>query len=1104
MCAVLGSAHADALREGFTNPPNSARPRVWWHWMNGNISQDGIRKDFEWMQRTGIGGVQNFDANLTTPQIVEKRLVYMTPEWKSAFRYAASLANDLDLELAIASSPGWSETGGPWVQPKDGMKKLVWSETHVDGGKQFNGKLAEPPRITGSYQNLPSNDPLAAMSGNQKYEMPNYYGDIAVLAYSAPSRTEPPRVSVRLANDALVEGALLQDGDLEKSLQVPRGTLEHPTVLTLSFDAPQTIRSATVFVSGQKLFSNPGVVPQLQAKVNGEWRQLAEMPLSIVPTTVSFAAVTAQEFRAVFARRPSDSFAREPLRGAIGGEILDALVGVSEEPIQLSELRLSSDPVVDRFEAKAGFAVERDYYALNSLDAAGVDRTQVIDLTSRMNSDGTLRWTPPRGSWRVIRLGYSLIGATNHPATAEATGLEVDKFDGAAVRDYMETYLRMYRDTVGSDLFGSRGLRALVTDSIEVGPANWTPRLIEHFKRLRGYDPTPWLLSLTGVIVESRQASDAFLYDYRRTLAELIASEHYGTVAAVAHENGLQVYGEALEHNRPLLGDDMAMRSHADVPMAAMWTFGRQTGPAPTSLADMKGAASVAHVYGRNLVAAESLTSVLQPWAHAPADLRRMIDLEFVTGINRPVIHTSVHQPLDDKVPGLSLFIFGQYFNRHETWAEMARPWVTYLSRTSFLLQQGRHVADVAYFYGEEAPLTGLYGQQLIEDARTRYAYDFVNADMLMNQLKVETRELVTNGGARYKALYLGGSSHRMTLPVLRQIAGFAEAGATIVGIAPESSPSLNDDRTEFEALVRRLWAGSPVTNVGRGRVIANKQIETALDSIGVTPDFSYAKARKDNELLFIHRRLDDGDLYFITNRTMRSERIEARFRVTGKTPEVWRADDGTSSLVSYRTEGDSTVVPLELDSDESLFVVFRAPAAASSASIESPIQSTLMQLDGAWDVNLQAGRGAPASIRLEALASLSEQTDPGVKYFSGISTYTKSFTLPKNTHANASVWLDLGQVGDLAEVHVNGKLVGTVWHAPYRLNIGSALKDSGRNQIEVRVANLWVNRLIGDAQPGSQKVTYTPSPTYKADAPLRPSGLIGPVKLLSSSNMHQ
>jgi hypothetical protein len=692
-----------------------------------------------------------------------------------------------------------------------------------------------------------------------------------------------------------------------------------------------------------------------------------------------------------------------------------------------------------------------------------------------------------------VRIGYSLTGKTNHPATAEATGLEVDKYDARAVREYMEHYLGMYGEAAGDGLLGSRGVRAILTDSIEVGASNWTPALLEQFQRLRGYDPKPYLPALTGTIVGSRKQSDAFLYDFRRTLADLIASEHYGTVAKVAHEHGLKVYGEALEGGRPSLGDDIDMRKYADYPMAALWTFSRDRGPKNTARADMKGASSTAHVYGQNVVAAESLTSALAPWAHAPADLRRIIDLEFAYGINRPVIHTSVHQPLDDKQPGVSLAIFGQYFNRHETWAEMARPWVDYMARNSYLLQQGRNVADVAYFYGEEGPLSAQ--ESYFPDVPKRYAYDFVNSDAVLNLLRVEGSDLVVPSGARYKVLYLGGTSNKMTLPVLRRLASLAEAGATIVGQAPVGTPSLGEATDEYQTLVRKLWSGAATTPVGRGRVIVSKDVESALAAIGVPPDLTFTQSTNDSEILFVHRKTDDGDLYFVNNRQNRDETIEARFRVSGRVPELWRADSGTTEPASYRIENGTTVVPLEMKAEDSFFVVFRRPATAVSAVVPKTRYEPVLALDGRWDVAFQSDRGAPPTLTLPTLAPLTEQADAGVKYFSGVATYTRRFDLPKGMKPGQPLMLDLGNVGDVAEIHVNGQLVGTVWLAPYRLDIGAAVRK-GSNQLEIRVANLWVNRLIGDAQPGAAKVAFTTLPTYRADAPLRPSGLIGPVQL--------
>ena len=1098
----VSDAASSTLEEQFRNPPNSARPRVWWHWMNGNISKDGIAKDFAWMKRVGIGGVQNFDANLRTPQGVEKRLVYMQPEWKDAFRFAATEADRLGLELAIAASPGWSETGGPWVPPQDGMKKLVWSETPLAGGHRFRGSLPPLPGTTGPFQTARiSASVTEAISGEKAAESPAFSAQVRVLAFETGGGAALPLPTVTGPDGKLVDAAALWDDDLESALAVARHGKE--PALTLTYARPRTLRSASLYLPGAgDQFLGPNVAPRLEASQDGQaWQTVSELPVGPVSGTVSFAPVTARWFRVVFAPAKGGGLA---MGGMAPGVDLSALGGGTSfimpvaPAIKVGSLRLWGEAKVDRFEAKAGFDIAPDYYSLSQglPEASGIDPVKVIDITDRVKPDGTLDWTPPKGSWRVLRLGYSLTGKTNHPATREATGLEVDKFDGAAVQRYLDHYIAMYRDTTGSGMIGPHGVRALLTDSIEVGPANWTPRMVERFQAARGYDPVPWLPALTGVLVGSRAQSDKFLYDYRRTLAELMSSDHYGTVAQVAHANGLLVYGEALEDLRPSLGDDMSMRSHTDIPMAAMWTYERKVGPRATYLADIKGAASVAHIYGQNLVAAESLTAFMSPWAYGPADLKRVIDLEFVTGVNRPVIHTSVHQPVDDKQPGFTLWIFGQYFNRHEAWAELARPWVDYMARNALMLQQGRNVADVAYFYGEEAPLTGLYGASPIADAPKANAYDFVSADVLATMLKNDGDELVAPGGARYRALFLGGTSRRMTLSALRRIAQLAEGGATIVGPRPESSPSLAGDPSEWSALAARLWSGGDVTAVGKGRVIASTDIEAALAKIGVARDFDYAGAQNRDDLPFIHRKLADGDSYFVVNRRDEPVSVEATFRIAGKAPELWHAETGTYEPASYQIRDGVTVVPLKLAAEESVHVVFRKAATSQSLAIgeEAPVQ--LAEINGPWAVAFQARRGAPATTIMPSLTPLNENSDPGIKYFSGEATYTHDFTAPKGWKPGRPLWLDLGEAREVAQVSVNGRLAGYAWHAPYRIDIGSCAK-SGKNSLSIRVANLWVNRIVGDAQPGATKVTWFTGPGYRNDAPLRRSGLIGPVTLL-------
>lgn len=1106
--AVAASSQT-TLDQQFLDPPQSARPRVWWHWMNGNITKDGIARDLAWMKRIGIGGVQSFDANLQTPQIVDHRLIYMTPEWKDAFRFAAREADRLDLELAIAASPGWSETGGPWVKPADGLKKLVWSQVDVAPGKRPAGALPMPPGITGPFQDLaPGLTIEELISGHGAPAGPSAYGEVGVFAYPVAM---PEGVPVPEARDSLgnrLDAAKLADATLGEGVTLARKDDTTPG-LRLDFGKPVTMRSATVFLPGVSVpFAGSTYTGLLEVSTDGAtWSRLADVTLGTVPSTIGFAPVTGRHFRLVLNAAPPRPSLGAPAPGAAMGGIFEGMAAMMKQrPLVVGSFALKPEALVDRFETKAGFVMSPDYYALAApQDAAhGAAPLSVIDLGARMKSDGTLAWKAPKlpkgHTWRVVRMGWSLLGTTNHPAPPEATGLEVDKYDGPAVRAYLEHYLGMYKEAAGADMIGKRGVRALLTDSIEVGEANWTPRMLDQFQRLRGYDARPWLPALTGALIGTRADTDRFLYDYRRTLADLLASQHYGMVAKVAHENDLIVYGEALEDRRPMLGDDMAMRAHADVPMSALWTFDRKEGPRQTLIADMKGAASVAHLYGQNLVAAESMTAAMAPWAFAPKDLKRFIDLEFASGINRPVIHTSVHVPVEDKKPGLSLFIFGQYFNRNESWAPLAKPWVDYIARSSLLLQKGRNVADLAYFHGEEAPLTGLYADNPVADAPVANAFDFLNFGALTELLTNDGSDVVSPAGARYKAIYLGGTSRMMTLPALQKLALLVEGGATLIGAAPQADPGLASDSPAFAALVARLWPGGASATVGKGRVIAATNAAAGLAAAGVAPDFAFTGGTANASIPFVHRLDGDADIYFLVNQQEAAEQVEARFRVTGKQPELWNAKTGTSKLVSYRIVGNETIVPLTFEGEEAVFVVFRQPAAQTERVVAAPAIKVAAMLDDSWSLAFEAGRGAPATAKMAKLVPLETSQDPGLRYFSGIATYTRTFTAPRNHKPGRALWLDLGAVGDLAQVSLNGVDVGTAWHAPYRLDISKAVRK-GSNTLEIRVANTWVNRLVGDAQPGAVPITWTAMPTYRADAPLRPSGLIGPVRLLESAN---
>jgi len=1105
------------LEQGFMSPPDQAKPRVWWHWMNGNITKDGIRADLEWMHRIGIGGFQNFDAALATPQIVEKRLVYMTPEWKDAFRFATDLADSLHLEMAIAGSPGWSESGGPWVKPEQGMKKYVWSEIYVEGGKPFSGTVPAPPSTTGIFQNLGPEGSMS-MTGQEPAAPPEYYADVAVVAFRLPDADKTmaelqPKVT---SSGGKFDLAILTDGDLAKSEKLPFVKPGENAWIQYEFDQPETMNALTIVgggTGGTFGFGGNSNPRSLEVSDDGvTFRKVTDItPGSIAEKTMSFAPTTGKYFRFNWMTPAPSPFNMGDLGGLGDASDLGEMFGITADMFRgpsgtdVAELVLYTAGRVNRFEDKAGFATPADLYSAATPGVGeneAVNKADVIDLTAEMDTDGTLEWTPPEGRWMIMRLGYSLTGRTNHPASPEATGLEVDKLNAADVKAYFTNYLDQYNDATGG-LMGKHGLQFVITDSYEAGALNWTDNMREEFETRRGYDMTPWLPVLSGHIVESAEASDAFLWDFRRTLADLIKENHYDQLTTILHERNMGRYTESHESGRVFVGDGMEVKSKADVPMSATWTPGGFGGFGETEVAiryraDVRESASVSHIYGQEFVAAESMTAIGTAWAWSPETLKPTADMEMANGLNRFVIHCSPHQPVNDKIPGLGLGPFGQWFTRHETWSEEASAWMTYLARSSYMLQQGKFVADVAYFYGEDNNITALFGEKL-PDIPEGYNYDFVNADALKNVLEVKGGDIITPSGMNYKLLALDANSRYMTLPVLEKIRDMVTAGAVVVGDKPIATPSLSDDKAEFELIADDLWANPSGENkVGKGIVYGGMTVSEALDAMNIPADFAYTKPLDNTHLMFVHHKLGGTDFYWVNNRNTRVEDLEASFRVDGREAEIWHPETGMIEQASFSIENGVTRVPLHLEASDAVFVVFRNKTKELSRTVPAPAEQQLSALEGPWVVKFQENRGAPAEATFETLTPWNENEDTGIKYFSGTGTYTKTINAPADWFSDGKeLWLDLGSVKNIAEVTVNGEPAGIVWKTPFRVNVTGKLKE-GENTIEIKVTNLWVNRLIGDAQPdATEKITYTTMRFYGAKSPLKPSGLLGPVSLV-------
>ena len=1001
------SAQSGTILENFKNPPRDSRPRVWWHWMNANITKEGIRKDLLWMDQAGIVGFHNFDAGLETPQIVDKRLPYMTPEWKDAFNYALDIADSLGMEVTIASSPGWSVTGGPWVSKDDAMKKVTWRDTVVNCKGRFKGKLPEPIVTCGDYQYH-----LRYKDDPHRYD---YYKDIAVIAIKLPD------------NDRTM---------YELGVKETRTA----DAIVYEFPSPQTIRSYTY---GMEDWTYGRYGYALECSDDGvEYRTVSpELPdVNSVMKTVDIPATTARFFR---------------IRNTVGDDWI------------LTYFSLSPMTRVNIDNEKAGFSTSgsmREFWPTPGTDDA-VAMSDVIDITSRYRN-GVLNWNVPAGRWKIFRFGYNLTGKHNSPASPEATGLEVDKMDADAVRRYYKNYLGMYDDASHGRL--GKVISHIMIDSYEAKWQNWTPAMREQFKSRRGYDMTKWLPALTGQILGSSEETERFLSDWRLTIGELIVENHYDVVNDILAPYDMKRYTESQEATKAYLADGMDVKRKADIPMSAFWIKSHFYSSYSMSDADIHESASVAHIYGQNVCAAESFTNdglrnlpERKAYVHSPSSLKPAADAALAAGLNRFVIHCSVHQPLDTAFPGLGLGKYGQWFNRHETWAGEAKSWTDYLTRSSWMLQQGRFRSDIAYYYGETSNITSRFKLEYPVIPQG-YAYDFVSRSTLLNILRIKDGKLVTDTGMCYSVLVVDDEVRYFSDEVRKRLDDIRAAGIPVV--SPDKA----------------------------GEALASKGVKP--DFIIGNPAIRTDQRNPETDIRYVHRSLDSGELYWVANISPDYRTLDASFKTSGRKPVILHADTGAVEPASYSMDGEYTTVRLNMVPDDALFILFEEKTDARECRLPVKICRPVKTVDGDWDVSFQQGRGAPEKAVFHGLKSLDSFPEPGIRYFSGISTYSKDFTL--ESVPDGECWIDLGEVHHMARVTLNGKDLGPVWKKPYRINVEGTVRP-GTNHLEVKVINSWVNRLIGDQQPGAEKITYTAVQYYNADEKTVPSGLVGPVRII-------
>jgi hypothetical protein len=768
-----------------------------------------------------------------------------------------------------------------------------------------------------------------------------------------------------------------------------------------------------------------------------------------------------------------------------------------------------------------------------------VEPKDIVELTAQLKADGTLSWQVPTGDWTIIRMGRRTTGASTRPAPDPGVGLECDKFDAQALNEHLDRYVGTLLKKIGPRA-PAHGLTTLHIDSWEMGAQNWTPTFLAEFQKRRGYDARPWLPVYTGRAIQSLEQSDRFLWDIRLTAQELVLENHAEAVKTWGKNKGLQLSIEPYDMNPTA---DLDLGAVADVPMAEFWSAGYGFNSAFSCIEST----SIAHIMGRPIVSAEAFTAGGEHWKQYPTSMKNQGDWALAMGINRFVYHTFAHQTLGaDNKPGMTMGPYGVHWDRSQTWWPMVQDYHAYITRCSALLREGVTVSDVLYLTPEGAPQIFVPPSSALEGTgplvdKKGYGFDGCSPNILMARAEVQNGLITFPGGTSYRLMVLP-KVDTMTPQLLKKIGQLINAGATVVGFPPRKSPSLVGFPAcdaEVQALAEKIWGGLEVPAVitprklGKGSVYwgtpliaaakelypAYTQTASVLSGLGVSEDFTAT-----GPVRYGHRRTAERDIYFIANRSGNSVQAECRFRVGQGQPELWNPVTGERRLLTqYTMEKGVTTIPLEFAAHQSFFVVFTTqPTTAKSTTTVAtgaknvPVVDPVQTLTGAWTVAFDPKWGGPEQVTFETLQDWTQRAESGIKYYSGIATYRKTFAF--NPVKGKQAFLDLGVVNDMARVRLNGKDLGVIWCAPWRVEITSVVKP-GDNQVEIEVVNRWPNRLIGDQQEADANVrdvqwtegfldgkaqktgryTFTTFNPYKKDSKLFPSGLIGPVQVMEA-----
>ena len=1043
------------IQEGFFKPQENNKPWCYYYWIGDDISREGVTKDLEAMKDFGLGAVLIGNIN---PDEVDGKVPLFSEQWWDITTHVVNEGHRLGIDIGFFNCPGWSQSGGPWVTHDKAMRHLVYSEMTVSGPGLQTLQLEKPAEE---------------------------FQDTYVLAFRKNNAEEVKLDSrnVSISCKPFVNHPEnLLDGDTRTEVLFrTREDLEY--IIDINTEEEFEARSLVLYPSIERRFRCD---VDVLAKSDGQFQHLASFPFNRKKTPVICGprargplAIALPPTRATSFRLVCKNLDGHPTAGFseiifAGNEVLDHYVEKS-----LGKMHETPQPEFDTYIWDSQPEVEEKSQKI----------MESIDLSENMDASGQLTWDVPGGEWTVIRMGMTPTGTMNHPSAPQGRGYEIDKANQKLVRFHFEQYIGEILKRVPEE--SKPAFRYVIADSYEMGSQNWTDGFQEKFKSKFGYDPVRFLPVLSGRIVSSVEESDRFLWDLRRAVADDVAYEYVGGLKKVSNEHNLKLWLECYGH-WGFPSEFLMYGGQSDLVGGEYWNEG------PLGKIECKAASSAAHMYGKPITSAEAFTASGLTYLRHPAMLKAKGDWSFTQGINHLVLHVYIQQPDEERIPGINAW-FSTEFNRHNTWFKQGRHWVDYLRRCQHLLQQGNYVADILYYIGEDAPkMTGITDPEL----PSGYSFDYINAEVILNRLSVEDGTFVLPDGMKYRILALPEEAS-IRPEALARLAELVEQGGTILGSRFSKSPSLQNYPAcdeKIQKLSAGLWGeheeGLLTRRVGKGYVLDRMGLQDALDFLEVEKDVQLGAGEP---VLWTHRTLPGMEIYFLSNQSKGKIRFFPSFRISGLKPQLWNAVTGEIRVLPvYEDNGERTEVPMEMTGYGSLFVVFtnqQNEKTRSALKENFPEFQTLKTLDKDWIVDFSnKDMGPEGTITLDNLADWTTFKDDQVKYYSGSAVYATTFSMDEIPEGD--LFINLGDVGVMAEVRINGQEIGGTWMSPFRLNTGDFLK-AGENQLEVEVVNVWRNRLIGDKMlPKEERYTWLLVDDIKPGDELQASGLIGPVSI--------